>query len=144
MTSVQGATVAGPPAGKSMTATFRVLIEGHHILMRFDDGVRRSGFVQTYWIEAETADDAAFEALKRAAEDGELRAQIENGPDSPPGFSIYEVERCTPEELAEVQANPTGRASFPETVWSRLAYRFRRLRGRAYADAATGAGRTRV
>lgn len=117
-----------------MTDTYRVLIEAHNVLLRFEEGVRRSGFVQTYYIDASSAEVAAAQALKRAAEDHELREQIANAPDSPPRFSLYEVERCTAEEIAEIEANPTGRASYPETFWSRLIYWLRRMRGRAYVQ----------
>lgn len=123
-----------------MTTMYRVLIEAHNVLMDFEEeGIRRSGFVQTYYIESGSADAAASEALRRVAGDRELREQIANPPDSPPRFSIYEVERCTPEEIEEIEANPTGRASFPETSWSRLTWWLRKLRGRTFAFAIVSA-----
>lgn len=111
---------------------FRVLVEAHDVRIQVDDRVRRSGFLQTFWVEADHPGAAAMQALKAAAGDPQLREQILNERDAPPWFSVYELERVAPEEMAEVEANPTGRAFYPETVWSPVVRWWRRIRGRVY------------
>ncbi len=93
-------------------ARFSILINGHNILLATEKGEERCGFYQTHWIEAVDTCSAVEIAVEKIRRSQWLREAALNEADDPPIFEVEEIKEV--DTFDGVEANPTGRAFYPE------------------------------
>lgn len=92
-----------------------VSILGSNFKIDIDSNIRKYGFYQIFFVEAESSEQAESIALEKLRNDEDLKQITLNSKDDPPFMEIDELHELI--DFEGIESKTTGRAYFVEKKW---------------------------